>query len=141
MKMNRLYLLWVVLGISIPAALVGLVSSSWIGVWQGLLWGGFVRIFLVHHAIWSINSINHLYGSRPFETGEKSTNNFWLAVSNLGDGWHNNHHAFPHSAMHGLKWWQIDVSGWTIRALETVSLVWDIKRPTSGAMKSREASV
>ena len=141
MKVNRLYLLWVVLGISIPAALGGLISSTWLGVWQGLLWGGFVRMFLVHHAIWSINSINHLYGARPFETGEKSTNNFWVAVVNLGDGWHNNHHAFPHSALHGLEWWQIDVSGWVIRALESVSLAWDIKRPTSKSMKAREAQV
>lgn len=136
-QVNRLYLLWVLLGFVIPAVFGGCVTGSWLGVWQGMLWGGFVRIFLVHHAIWSINSINHLYGNRPFKTSEKSTNNLWVALINLGEGWHNNHHAFPNSAVHGFSRWQIDMSAWLIRTLEFLSLAWDIKTPTPEMLKMK----
>ncbi|MBE9170248.1 acyl-CoA desaturase [Pleurocapsales cyanobacterium LEGE 06147] len=138
-KVNQLYLLWVILGFAIPAALGGVFTGTWMGVLQGLLWGGFVRVFLVHHAFWSINSITHTFGSRPFDSKDRSTNNIWLAIPTLGASWHNNHHAFPNSAMVGLEWWQIDPSGWLIRILEAVGLVWDVKVPTAGKIEAKKA--
>ena len=71
----------------------------------GLLWGGFVRIFLLHHVTWTINSVCHFFGARRFETEDESTNVFWLALPSLGEAWHHNHHAFPPSAFHGLPGW------------------------------------
>jgi stearoyl-CoA desaturase (Delta-9 desaturase) len=93
-----------------------------------LLWGGFVRIFLVHHVTWSINSICHFFGSRRFETDDQSTNVFWLALPSLGEAWHHNHHAFPRSAFHGLRWYELDPSGWLILAMARLGLAWDVVR-------------
>ncbi len=103
-QLNQWYFYWVFLGLFIPAVLGGLLVNSWQGIVSGLLWGGFVRIFLVHHITWSINSICHLFGSRPYHTGDQSTNNWICGLLAFGEGWHNNHHAFPNSARHGLKW-------------------------------------
>ncbi|MBE9045182.1 acyl-CoA desaturase [Pleurocapsales cyanobacterium LEGE 10410] len=136
-KVNQLYLFWVFLGFAIPAALGGILIGTWSGVLQGLLWGGFVRVFLAHHAFWGINSICHVYGSRPFVTGDRSTNNLWLAIPTMGESWHNNHHAFSNSAIVGLNWWQIDPSAWVIRALAVVGLVWDVKAPSTAAIESK----
>jgi stearoyl-CoA desaturase (delta-9 desaturase) len=97
---------------------------------SALLWGGLVRIFLVHHITWSINSICHFFGSRRFETGDESTNVFWLALPSLGEAWHHNHHAFPQSAFHGLRWYELDPSGWLILAMARVGLAWDVVRVT-----------
>lgn len=97
---------------------------------SALLWGGLVRIFLVHHITWSINSICHFFGSRRFETGDQSTNVFWLALPSLGEAWHHNHHAFPQSAFHGLRWYELDLSGWLILAMARVGLAWDVVRVT-----------
>jgi stearoyl-CoA desaturase (delta-9 desaturase) len=138
LKLNRLYFLWLFLSLAIPAVLGGLISWSWLGALNGLLWGGFVRIFLVHHATWSVNSITHLYGSRPFETEDYSTNNGWLALVTAGEAWHNNHHAFPNSAMLGLKWWQLDTGGWLIRALERAGLIWDVTIPSPQRIEEKE---
>ncbi len=93
---------------------------------SALLWGGLVRIFLVHHITWSINSICHFFGSRRFATDDHSTNVFWLALPSLGEAWHHNHHAFPRSAFHGLRWWELDPSGWLILGLEKLGLAWDV---------------
>jgi len=95
-----------------------------------LLWAGLVRIFLVHHITWSINSICHFFGSRRFDTDDESTNVFWLALPSLGEAWHHNHHAFPQSAFHGLRWYELDPSGWLILALERVGLAWDVVKVT-----------
>jgi stearoyl-CoA desaturase (delta-9 desaturase) len=97
-------------------------------VWTGLVWGGLVRVFLVHHVTWSVNSVCHLWGMRPYRTGDQSRNNFLFGVLAMGEGWHNTHHAFPTSARHGLRWWQLDPSGWLIAGLERVGLVWDVVR-------------
>ncbi|MBE9045183.1 acyl-CoA desaturase [Pleurocapsales cyanobacterium LEGE 10410] len=137
-KINQLHLVWVALGLLIPAVIGGMITATWSGVWGGLLWGGLVRIFLVHHFIWSTNSICHAFGSRPFVTGDRSTNNLWLALPTLGQSWHNNHHAFPNSAIVGLHWWQIDLGAWVIRALETMGLVWNVKRPKPTAIESKK---
>jgi stearoyl-CoA desaturase (delta-9 desaturase) len=94
------------------------------------IWAGLARIFLVHHVTWSINSICHFFGSRRFETGELSTNVFWLALPSLGEAWHHNHHAFPRSAFHGLRWYELDPSGWLILAMARVGLARDVVRVT-----------
>ncbi len=138
-KINQSYLLWVLLGFAIPAAIGGMWLDSWTGVVRGLLWGGFVRVFLVHHAIWSVNSVTHLFGNRPFATRERSTNNVWTAIPTGGEGWHNNHHAFPNSAMFGLTWWQVDIGGWTIRLLEILGFAWSVKVPSPEMQASKRA--
>src|SRR2546421_1190276 len=90
---------------------------SWTGALFGLLWGGLARIFLVHHVTWSINSVCHLWGRRPYRSDDESRNNVVFGILGLGEGWHHSHHTFPTSARHGLRWWQIDVSYWVIRVL------------------------
>lgn len=116
---SRTFLLWVVLSLLIPFALGG---------WTGLLWGGLVRIFLTHHVTWSVNSVCHTFGKREFETSDQSHNEWIVGLLAFGEGWHNNHHAFPRSAFHGLHWWQFDLSGYVIRALERVGLVSEVYR-------------
>jgi stearoyl-CoA desaturase (Delta-9 desaturase) len=125
---SQLFPLWATIGLLIPAALGGLLTGTWMGVLSGLLWGGLARIFLVHHVTWSINSICHLWGSRPFQTGDQSRNNFVFGALGLGEGWHNNHHAFPTSARFGLRWWQVDLGYWFIRALALLGLAAGIKQ-------------
>jgi len=93
---------------------------------EALLWAGLVRIFLVHHVTWSINSVCHFFGQQRFATGDQSRNVFWLALPSLGESWHHNHHAFPRSAYHGLRWYELDPSGWLIRVLARLGLVWNV---------------
>jgi stearoyl-CoA desaturase (delta-9 desaturase) len=121
-RASSLFPLWVALGVLIPAALGGLLTGTWMRVVSGLLWGGLARIFLVHHVTWSINSICHLWGSQPYRTGDHSRNNFLFGVLGFGEGWHNNHHAFPTSARFGLRWWQIDLGYWFISVLVLLGL-------------------
>lgn len=137
-KANQGYFWWMFLGLLVPAVAGGLWTLSWTGALLGFLWGGLVRMFLGHHATWSINSITHLWGSRPYQSRDYSRNNFLIALFTFGEGWHNNHHAFPTSARHGLEWWQIDINGLVIRALELLGLVWDVTIPSRGTR--REAS-
>jgi stearoyl-CoA desaturase (delta-9 desaturase) len=129
--------LWVALGLLIPAALGGLLTMSWSGAVLGFLWGGLARVFLVHHVTWSINSICHVWGSRPYETGDQSRNNAVFGVLALGEGWHNNHHAFPTSAKHGLRWWQIDLSYWIIATMKALGLAWRVKIPADHVLRSK----
>jgi stearoyl-CoA desaturase (delta-9 desaturase) len=117
------------LGLVVPAVLGGLLTWSWQGAGLGLLWGGLVRICLCQHSLWIVNSVTHLYGSAPYRTQDESRNNFWIALPTFGESWHNNHHAFPYSALHGLRWWQIDPAGYVIRGLRLVGLAWDVKTP------------
>src|SRR5262249_28281184 len=124
---NGLFPLWVLMGLLLPTVLGGLWAASWNGAWLGLVWGGLVRIFLVHHVTWSINSVCHLWGARPFQSQDQSRNNFLFGVLAFGEGWHNNHHAFPTSARHGLTWWQIDLGFWVIRALALLGLAWNVR--------------
>jgi len=129
--MNALFPVWVVAGLLLPAAVGGLLTGSWMGALLGLMWGGVARIFLIHHVTWSINSVCHLWGGRPYEVDDESRNNVVFGILALGEGWHNNHHAFQNSARHGLLWWQIDVSYWVIRGLGMLGLAWRIKLPTT----------
>jgi stearoyl-CoA desaturase (delta-9 desaturase) len=98
------------------------------GALQGLVWGGLVRIFLVHHVTWSVNSICHFFGTRRFDIDDRSTNVAWLSLVSLGESWHHNHHAFPRSATHGLRRWEVDPSAWIIGGLERVGLAWNVIR-------------
>jgi stearoyl-CoA desaturase (delta-9 desaturase) len=105
-----------------------------------MLWAGLVRIFLVHHITWSINSICHFFGARRFETGDFSTNVFWLALPSLGEAWHHNHHAFPRSAFHGLRWYELDPSGWLILSFAKLGLAWDVVRVDRERQRAKLAS-
>jgi stearoyl-CoA desaturase (Delta-9 desaturase) len=116
---DRLFPVWVVLGLVIPFALGG---------WSGLLWGGLVRMFFVHHVTWSVNSVCHTFGRREFATTDRSRNQWTVGLLGMGEGWHNNHHAFPRSAVHGLDRWQLDVSAWLIDGLERLGLATDVQR-------------
>jgi stearoyl-CoA desaturase (delta-9 desaturase) len=106
---------------------------------SALLWGGLVRIFLVHHITWSINSICHFFGRRRFDIEDHSTNVFWLALPSLGEAWHHNHHAFPQSAFHGLRWYELDPSGWLILLMGRVGLAWDVVRVTPERARAKLA--
>lgn len=128
-KLNQNYFLWVALGLALPALAGWLIGGSAYSALMGLLWGGFVRIFLVDHATWCINSFAHSVGPRPHETRDQSRNVFWLALPTVGGGWHNNHHAQPALAHTGLKPLQVDVGGWFIELLALLGLVWDVRRP------------
>jgi stearoyl-CoA desaturase (delta-9 desaturase) len=107
------------------------------GAARGLVWGGLVRIFFVHHITWSVNSVCHFFGSRRFDVDDRSTNVGWLAVLSLGESWHHNHHAFPRSAYHGLRWWEIDPSGLIIAGMERVGLAWNVVRITPERQRAR----
>ena len=93
----------------------------------------------MHHVTWSINSICHFFGARRFETGDFSTNVFWLALPSLGEAWHHNHHAFPRSAFHGLRWYELDPSGWLILAMSKTGLAWNLVRPDRDAQSAKLA--
>ena len=140
-KVNQLYYVWVLLGLAIPTLLGGVITWTWMGALKGFLWGGLVRLFLVHHSSWTIGSISHICGDRPFETKDQSRNNIWLAIPTMGESWHNNHHAFPNSAFHGLESWQIDLSGWVIRLLNKIGLAWDVKVPTKLMMEAKKRNI
>jgi stearoyl-CoA desaturase (delta-9 desaturase) len=125
--------LLVLASLALPAALGFALSGGELkGALTGLLWGGFVRIFLLHHVTWSINSICHFVGTRRFDVDDHSTNVFWLALPSFGEAWHHNHHTFPRSADHGLKPWEraMDPSAAVIRTLEKLGLAWNVVRIT-----------
>jgi stearoyl-CoA desaturase (Delta-9 desaturase) len=123
---DRTFLLWVFAGLAFPFGVGVALTGSIVGGLTGLLWGGAVRMFLLHHATFSINSLCHFFGRQRFATGDESRNLQWLALPTLGEAWHNNHHAFPTSARHGLRWWQLDPSAWLIAGMERSGLAWDV---------------
>lgn len=122
---------WVALSFVIPFMIGGLT---------GLLWGGFVRIFLLQHVTFSVNSICHMFGKREFETRDQSHNEWIVGLLAFGEGWHNNHHAFPRSAFQGLHWWQLDFSGYIIWALERLGLAHDVYRVPQALVERRSAA-
>ena len=121
---------WLALGSLLLPTLAGFVLHGFTaeGALRGLVWGGLVRAFLLHHVTWSINSICHYFGKRRFDVEDHSTNVAWLAVPSLGEAWHHNHHAFPRSAAHGLRWYEVDLSALLIRGLERLGLAWNVVR-------------
>jgi stearoyl-CoA desaturase (delta-9 desaturase) len=140
-RINKVFPLIALGSLALPF-LLGLALSGGslvAGGLSALLWGGLVRIFLVHHITWSINSICHFFGRRRFETDDESTNVFWLALPSLGEAWHHNHHAFPQSAFHGLRWYELDPSGWLILAMARVGLAWDVVRVTPERARAKLA--
>lgn len=134
---NATFLCWVALGLIIPAAIGGAFSGSWTGALLGFLWGGLVRMLLVHHVTWSINSVCHLWGSRPYHSDDHSRNNPIFGILAFGEGWHNNHHAFPTSARHGLAWWQVDMNYLVIRGLQMLGLAWKVRVPATQAVMAK----
>ncbi|MHB1537359.1 MAG: acyl-CoA desaturase [Solirubrobacteraceae bacterium] len=125
---DRTFVLWSLLGLALPFGLGYAFGGSLDAGLGALLWGGAVRIFVMHHATYSINSICHFHGRRAYSTTDCSRNVFWLSLLSLGESWHNNHHAFPTSAFHGLRRRELDCSGLLIAALERVGLAWDVQR-------------
>ena len=128
-KINRMFPLFALLSLLVPTAL-GFVLHGFTaeGALRGLVWGGLVRAFFLHHITWSINSVCHYFGRRRFAVEDHSTNVAWLALPSLGEAWHHNHHAFPRSANHGLRWWEVDVSGLIIGGLKRAGLAWNVVR-------------
>ena len=134
---DRLYLLWVAIGFAVPFAIGYAVGGTLEAGLAGLVWGGLVRVFAYQHATFSVNSICHMFGRRDFRSRDESRNNWLVAVLVFGEGWHNNHHAFPSSARHGLLRRQIDVSWLVIRGLEKLRLVRDVKVPDAQQLRRR----
>ena len=116
--LNRLYY--------VPLILCGIVLLAW-GGWSAMMWGVFLRVTLGLHATWLVNSATHLWGTRRFATRDDSTNSWWVALLSFGEGWHNNHHAHPRAAKHGLTWYEIDINWYGITALKLLGLAKGIK--------------
>ena len=134
---DRLYLLWVVLTLGLPFLVGFLVGGTWQRGVETMVWGGLLRIFLYQHATFSVNSVCHMFGKQEFRSRDESRNNWLVALLVLGEGWHNNHHAFPSSARHGLGRRQLDLSWWVIRGLERVGLIWNVKTPAPAQLDRR----
>jgi stearoyl-CoA desaturase (delta-9 desaturase) len=136
---SRHFVALIYLSLLIPALAGFLVTGTWLGALTGFLWGGLVRVFFVHHITWSVNSVCHFFGTRRFDTDDQSTNVFWLALPSLGESWHHNHHAFPRSAVHGLKRWEADPSALIIGGLEKVGLAHNVVRISPERQAERAA--
>jgi stearoyl-CoA desaturase (delta-9 desaturase) len=137
---NRHYYTWVLLGLLIPTAIGGLVTGTAWGALAGFLWGGIVRMFVVEQSMSAINSVMHTFGTRPFATRDDNSRNLGvMALLAWGEGWHNNHHAFPYSAAFGLRWFEFDPGFLLIRLLELLGLVWNVKVPSSEKVAFRLA--
>ena len=138
---DRTFVLWAVGGLLLPFVVGAAIGGTVTAGLTALLWGGLVRLFVLHHLTYSINSICHVFGRRRFATTDESRNVFWLALPTFGEAWHNNHHAFPTSARHGLRRWELDPSAAVIRGLEVCGLAWDVVRisPERQSVKLRGA--
>jgi stearoyl-CoA desaturase (Delta-9 desaturase) len=131
---DRTFLVWALAGFGVAFGLGVAIGGTVVAGLTALLWGGAVRMFFVHHITYSINSLCHFFGRQQFDTPDESRNLAWLAPLSLGEAWHNNHHAFPTSAVHGLGRWQFDPSALVIRGLEKLGLAWDVVRPSPERM-------
>lgn len=134
---NRHYGLIIAAGLLIPALIGFAITRDAQGALSGLLWGGFARMFVVQNVTWSVASASHRFGYAPYDAGDHSKNLIWTALPSFGSGYQNNHHAFPQSAFLGLRWWELDVSALTIRAMSWVGLAWDLKRPSAKQLEAR----
>jgi stearoyl-CoA desaturase (delta-9 desaturase) len=135
---SRRFPLFVILSFTLPPLIGLIVTGTFHGMWSAFVWGSLVRIFVLHHMTWSINSICHFYGRRPYDTDEQSRNVWPFSLLSFGESWHNNHHAFPSSAFLGLRWWQVDIGGYTIRSLKFLRLVRDVRSPTAEQRKAKQ---
>jgi stearoyl-CoA desaturase (delta-9 desaturase) len=140
--LTKYYGVTMIITFGLPALIGYLITGTLAGAATGLLWGGFVRVFLVNHVTFSINSICHFMGRRRFDTDDESRNVWWIALPSMGEAWHHNHHAFPRSAVHGLSRWELDPSAWLIAAMEKTGLAWNVVRiaPERQAAKAAEAA-
>ena len=136
---DRTFILWAIAGLLLPFFLGWIIGGTLVAGLTGLLWGGLVRVFVLHHFTYSINSLCHTFGKKEFETTDESRNLALIAIPTLGEAYHNSHHAFPTSATHGLRWYQVDVSALVIDGLEKVGLVWDVVRVSPDRMASKAA--
>jgi stearoyl-CoA desaturase (Delta-9 desaturase) len=134
---DKTFVLWALLGLAIPFGLGVLIGGTLIAGLEGMLWGGAVRVLLLHHVTYSINSLCHFFGRRRFLTDDHSRNLAWLAPLSFGEAWHNNHHAFPTSAFHGMGRRELDLSGLLISALERAGLAWDVQRIGTGRQAAK----
>lgn len=137
---DRLYIVWVALTLGLPFLLGYWLGGSWERGVQAFVWAGLVRIFLYQHATFAVNSVCHMWGRRHFRSRDEARNNWVVALLVFGEGWHNNHHAFPASARHGLRRFQLDPSWWVIRALERLGLAWDVKVPSPVQLERRSVA-
>ena len=137
---DRTFVVWALAGLAAAYGLGVAIGGSTVAELTGLLWGGGVRLFVLHHATYSINSICHVFGRRAFDTAGESHNASWLAVPTFGEAWHNNHHAFPTSARHGLAHGQIDLSAMVIRGLEAAGVAWDVVRVSPERLRRKTAT-
>jgi stearoyl-CoA desaturase (delta-9 desaturase) len=142
--MRRIHMLFLPMNIAMGAALTaaGYAYGGWPMAMSFLVWGMFVRLVFVLHSTWFVNSASHMFGYKNYETTDDSRNNWWVALVTYGEGWHNNHHAYPRLARHGHKWWEFDLTYGFIRMMKAVGLVWDVVDLDKGKRGShiREAS-
>ena len=138
-RQHMAYYRWVVVGLALPPVICGVVGRSWSHALLGFLWGDMVRVFAVSHCIWALNSFCHVIGRRDFHTTahDRSRNSLLLAIPTFGQGWHNNHHAFPASAYTGLRWWQIDPGGIVVRILESLHLAFNVHRANEESISKK----
>ncbi len=129
-QISRLFWMWLVISLVVPAAIGYAIAGTWQGALTALLWGGAIRIFLLHHVTFSINSVCHFWGRRRFKTADHSRNVWLMSLISFGESWHNNHHAFPSSAFHGMRRFEaaLDPGGWVITGLEKLGLAWKVVR-------------
>jgi stearoyl-CoA desaturase (delta-9 desaturase) len=118
----------VIAGIMLPGVIGGMITGTVAGALTGALWGGLVRMFIGNHVTYAVNSIGHYFGQRRFDTPDESRNVALLSIISFGESWHNNHHAFPRSARHGFRWYEVDISAMVISGLELVGLAKDVIR-------------
>ncbi len=136
-RVDRLYMLWVALSVGLPFLIGWAFHGTLLGGVQTMVWAGLIRIFLFQHSTWAINSVCHTFGKRSYRTADHSRNVWLLAIPSFGEAWHNNHHAFPGSAVHGVDRRQPDMSAWVITMLEKMGLAWDVKRMAPGRLAAR----
>jgi len=134
---DKLFPLWIVVSFALPGFITLAFTHTLRGFIAGAIWGGAVRILFVHHVTWSINSVCHLWGTRPFVTKDKSTNNFFFGYTGGGEGWHHNHHVFPQSARIGLRWWEFDLGWQVIRFLQVLGFVEEVNVPTREQIEAK----
>ncbi|MEV8379150.1 acyl-CoA desaturase [Kribbella sp. NPDC056861] len=134
---HQLYPAWVLLGLALPAALGGVIGGSPRSALTGLVFGGLARIFVANQAAWCVGSICHAFGRRPFDNKDHSANNWLVALLTFGEGLQNNHHAFPRSFRHAVRWWEPDLSGVLIAGLGRLGVVWDLREPDAAAIARR----
>ena len=139
-RVNKLFPLWVLLSLGLPPLIGGLVTMSWMGALTAFFWASVIRIGVLHHVTWSINSICHAVGTRPFKTRDRSANVWPLALISMGESWHNLHHADPTSARHGVDRGQLDTSAEVIRVMEKLRLVRDVRWPNRERLAAKRVT-